>query len=714
MLRHVALSAFALALLAGCSGGGGTTPTSPQPTPAPSSTPQGTARQITFTITFTKSQQKARLRKAASGLRHTKYISPNTGSIGVAVNGGPASYSAVTCNGSSCQASVTVAAPVNQTDSFDVTDWTGPDGPNNGGVLLSEGTASSYITAGGTIIIPVTLGGEVAQIVSVNLTNTTFTSGTSASSTLTVTAKDPSGAVIVGCYASPVPVDIFENDNLKGFSFSSQGVLTQGEVIGSGSTQDGCPANGSTLTLYYSGTATGESFPADAVIGADLPGTQGTSFGFSWGQSTQYGLFYNGPNDTTTIVDEVQSTCPGSSVPCAFYEPALQPFLATLYGVGTATAGEPGSPAIWATDNYTGLVTAITATGAFTVYPTSGEIIGPPTSPDPNFPNYSIPFDLGGGDLLVPNYGSQNLVEFKDAQQTFNVLKPAYKSAGFAFPLGAAPSAFVPDGSGNLWFVDPNTAAVDEANSSGANIASCSLTFSDGVTPVSGDSLAVAGSTVWASSVAFPASNPEQFFIARFPTSVTGSSPCSVPFSDLIPVTAEVDRQAVDAGGNLWYVDNSENLGYIPAAGGTPATQSLGKFVSSNLLLSGKYLYGLDSADGLLVQIDTSVPPPNAAVTVASLPATWSNVTNQANNYNDVWLAAGPGTTLWFAGNVSEGLQAPTNEVFEVDPAQLSFGSPLRVFSRIHARVRHNVAQRHAHRGGRQVRVRKSLPNFGF
>jgi hypothetical protein len=719
MLRHVTLAALAAALLAGCSGGAGS-PGAPSqvPTQAPTSAPQGTTRQITFTISFTKSEQSARLRRQAGKLRHTKYISPNTGSIGVAVNGGAASYSPVSCNGSQCTASITVAAPVNQVDTFDVTDWSGPDGPNSGGVLLSEGSASSYISAGGTIVIPVTLGGVVAQIVSINLTNTSFTSGTSGSATLTVTAKDPSGAVIVGCYQNPVPVQIFENDFLTAFSFSNQGVLTQGEVIGSGSTQDGCPAQGSSLPLYYSGSQNGPSFPADVVLAADLPGTQGQTFNFTWGQTNQYGLFFNGADDATTVVDEVQTTCPGGGVPCAYYEPALLPYLTTVTGLGgAASPSEPGSPAVWSTDNFTGLVSGITANGAFTIYPTNGEYLGPPNSPDPANPSYSIPLDLGGGDLLIANYSANNpptgnLVEFKDSNQSYNVLRPAYTGAGFASPNVAAPSVFEPDGAGNLWFVDPYTAAVDQADSTGGNVVSCALTYSDGVTPVAADALAVSASTVWASTIVIPNSNPEQFFLARFPTSVSGQNPCTIPFGDLTSVPNEVDRIAVDAGGNLWYVDNAENLGYIPAAGGTPATQSLGKFVASNLILQGSYFYAVDSADGLLLRIATAAAPPNAVVQSAPLPASWDGVSDLASNFNDIWITAGPGTTLWFAGDVKEGLRAPTNQVFEIDPSQLTFGSNARI-AHVAARFHHPAAR---HRGvrSRQLPIRRSLPNFGF
>lgn len=717
MLRQIALSAFALAFVAGCSGGGGSSRSAlPQPTPTP--TPGGqTSRPVTFTITFSITQSRT---KSSAHRRYPKYISPNTGSIGVAVNGGQATYSQVTCNGSTCSASVTVRAPVNQTDTFDVTTWTGPSGPSGGGVLLSEGTASSYITAGGTIVVPVTLGGEVAQIVSVNVTSSSFTSGTSGSATLTVTAKDPSGAVIVGCYASPVPVRIFENDNLQAFSFSSQGVLTEGSVIGSGSTADGCPAQGSSETLYYSGNATGPSFPADAVIGADLPGTQGGALRFFWGQTNQYGLLYNTAGDASTVLTEVNSTCPSGTTACAYYEPILQPFLATITGAGAASSGEAGSPVAWITDNFTGLVGGVDATGAFTLYPTDGAITGPPHSADPNFPNYSVPFDIGGGQVLISNYTSQNLVDFKDGtnSQVFDVLRPAYASAGFAAPVGIAPSAFSPDGSGSLWFVDPNTAAVDQASSSGANVVSCALPFSDGATPVAADALVAGGSTVWASTVATLASGSQQFFIARFPTSIANANPCTVPFSDEIPVPSgvEVDNLALDATGNLWYVDNGENLGYIPAAGGTPVTQSAGLLLSSNLVLTGRYIYGLDSKDSEMVRIDTSSPPPGASIEVAPLPQSWNDVTDDAFSFNQVWIAQGAGNTLLFAGNAAGGLQATTNELFEIDPTQLTYASPARTRSafiapraRTHARI-----ARRPRGSARHVPIHRSLPNFGI
>lgn len=708
MLKRAALPAFALALLAGCSGGGGSA-SAPQPQPTPTSGPQG-SRSITFTIKFSKSQ-------AASHLRRTKYISPNTGSIGVAVNNGQATYSAVDCNGNQCQASVTVAAPVNQTDTFTVTAWSGSSGPNNGGVLLSEGSASTYITAGGTIVVPITLGGIVATIQSIALTNTSFTSGTSGSATLTATALDPSGAVIIGCYAQPIPVEIFENDNLSAFSFSNQGVLTQGSLLGSGSTADGCSANGTSLTLYYSGAATGPSFPADAVVAADIPSSE--YFKFAWGQVDQFGLFYNGPADATTVLSEVQTTCP-ANVPCAYYESALAPFLATATALdAAASSNENGSPAVWGTDNYTGLVYGIGASGAFTVYPTDGQIIGPPHSQDPNYPNYSVPYDLGGGDLLIPNYQAPNLVEFKDGSnsQTFDVLRPAYASAGFASPVGIAPSAFVADGSGNLWFADPTTAALDNANSSGGSIVSCNLIFSDGVTSMAANAVAAAGSTVWASTVVVPASGPEGFYIARVPTSVTGSSPCTVPFSDEIQVALEVDRMTLDAGANLWYVDNAGNLGYIPAAGGTPVTQTFSPLLSSNFVRENQYIYALDSADNLLVRIDTTTPPPNAVVATAPLPANWTNITDDAENFNEVWLTQQSNGTLWFAGTTGVGLRAPTNIVFEVNPAQLTFGSAATTLARTRSTMPRHAAiadlKRRA-RGRRPLPIRRSLPNFGL
>jgi hypothetical protein len=713
--RHAfVLSALALVAVAGCSGGSGSMPAprAAGPTATPIATaPPATGRQITFTIEFKKSRAKTR------GVR-PHYISPNTGSVGVAVNGGAASYAAVSCSEGSCQVSVTVDAPVNQTDTFVVTAWTGPDGPNDGGILLSQGSAQAFITPGATLNIPLVLGGIVNSIVAVNLSNTAFTSGIDATATITVTAKDPSGAVIVGCFASPVPVGIFENDNLQGFSLSSNGELTTGHVLSSGSTADGCSPVGGSLTLYYRGGLTGPSFPADTVVLADLPGTENTTFRFTYGDVDDYGLFYNHPDDATSALAEIMTACPSGTAGCAYYQPALAPFGADLTSLGAAQTGEPGNPVVWGADDFTGLVGAVTASGAISLFPSDGVISGPPHSPDSNDPNYSVPDDLGAASLLIPVYNDSNVWTFVDSakSQTFKPLQPQYQGAGFAFPVGAAPSAFFPDGAGNLWFVDPTTAAIDQSTAAGGSIVSCALPFSDGSTAVSGDALAVGGSTVWASTVANLVSGGQQFFVARFPTDVVNSNPCSVPFADELPVAAEVDKLALDPNGDLWYVDNAQTLGAFTPNAKAPATQNLGFSISSNLVASGQYLYGIDSTDAQLVRIDTSALPPKASIAVAALPANWTQLQNFANDFNLLWQVRVSSGSLWFAGNVSSGLKAFTTELFNLNPAALSFGPPaLPRNGRVAFAPAHALHRGPRTRGAkRRYTSRAGLPNFGF
>jgi streptogramin lyase len=715
----VALASLACAI-AGCSGSGsgnGTTPL-PHPTLTPSPAPSSGSppRSITFTIKFDKTRH-AKSHARAGAVGRPKYISPNTNSVGVAVNGGTPVYSKVSCSDGECQASVTVDAPVNQTDTFDVTAWSGADGPGSGSTLLSEGSAQAFITPGGTLNIPVVLGGVVSQIVAVNLTNSSFTSGSDGSSTVTVSAKDPTGAVIVGCFASPVPVGIFENDDLQGYSFSNQGTLLTGHVLSSGSTADGCSPDGGSLSLYYRGALTGPAFPADAVVLADIPGTEETSFRFTYGDVNQYGLFYNHADDTTSAVSEIFSTCPAGNAGCAYYLPALAPFGADLTALAPAQSGEPGNPAVWGTDDYTGLTGSVSASGAFTLYPTDGEMIGPPHSANTQDANYSVPFDQGSAAFLIPVYNDSNLWSFnaEGKSPAFKAVQPQYTGAGFAFPLGAAPSVLTPDGSGNLWFVDPSTAAVDQSDAAGDTVVSCALPFSDGSTPVSGDALAVSGSTVWLSTVADPISEGQEAFVARFPTSIAKSQPCTVPFDDELPVPAEVDRIALDPSGNLWYVDNANTLGVFTPSGKTPVTQSLGFGLSSNLSAAGQYFYGIDAADNQLVRIDTSALPPKAGVTVAALPANWTDIQNQANDFNQVWIVPGPSGSLWFAGNVSSGLRAFTTIVFALNPGQLTFGPP-----NAHRHAGFGPVLRGSHRfvrprgHARRFPNRVSLPNFGF
>ena len=192
------LSSIACALfaLAGCGGGGGSAPGS-------STIPTGNLRTSAM---FSISVQ---LPSASSSAVAPKYISPNTQSMVItllSVNGAAPNppQAPVTANitpsspgcstsGSTLTCNVAVASIVGS-DTYQLTAFSAV---NAGGNQLSSGTTTATITAGILNNVPVTLNGIIASL-AVNLGTTSPSTGTASVIPVTVTAKDASGATIVG------------------------------------------------------------------------------------------------------------------------------------------------------------------------------------------------------------------------------------------------------------------------------------------------------------------------------------------------------------------------------------------------------------------------------------------------------------------------------------------------------------------------------------
>jgi hypothetical protein len=186
-----------------CSGGGGSKSQSLPKAPAPAG-PAGALTSVALQIKVPGAAQ-------TSGSKRPAYIPSNLQSIGVTVapvgaSPGPAQYTNVsTCPTVSgvVTCTITVQAPEEQV-TFAINAYSGTNGT---GSALATGSVTQTISAT-TSPIAVTLGGIVASL-SVTVAPSALPLGQVAP--VTITAKDASGAIIVGQYDNPINVTLSNN-----------------------------------------------------------------------------------------------------------------------------------------------------------------------------------------------------------------------------------------------------------------------------------------------------------------------------------------------------------------------------------------------------------------------------------------------------------------------------------------------------------------------
>lgn len=243
--------AFAIALTAcgGGGGGGGSVPSGPVPTPtptpttAPTPTPAGTA---TFTLTQDSTSS------ITGSLRKPRYVSPNTKSITIVVNGAGTATILNLNDASHCDAShkcsIALQAPAGN-DTFLVSAY---DQLNGGGNLLSRATVQATISPNGTSTVSAVLNGVVSSV-TLALATPLPTLHQTTTDALTVIAKDASGATIVGPGGYLYPIMLTNSDT------SGHSSLTKTTLTGPGDTvalqYDGGYAAG-TITASAQGMST--------------------------------------------------------------------------------------------------------------------------------------------------------------------------------------------------------------------------------------------------------------------------------------------------------------------------------------------------------------------------------------------------------------------------------------------------------------------------
>lgn len=191
-LLLVASAVTALAVAAGCGGGGGSSLT-----PTQASSTSNKSAQATMRIVI-----PAKTSASSSAKRSPQYISPDTGSVSFAVNGGTAQVVALGPGSSACTGSTSAGyvctanfqAPVGTGQSVVVKTFQSGDAS---GTPLSQVTQTFNVSATGSNAITFTLGGVAASL-TLALAPTSIANGTASSVTATWTALDAAGDTIIG------------------------------------------------------------------------------------------------------------------------------------------------------------------------------------------------------------------------------------------------------------------------------------------------------------------------------------------------------------------------------------------------------------------------------------------------------------------------------------------------------------------------------------
>ena len=234
-----AAAVASLVLLAGCGGGGSSTPAPNQPLlpNAPATSSPRSAGTATLTIGVP--------RTGSSAQRAPKYVSPNSALLDVTVktvNGqpptatqvpppNPQTFTLSTAPGGNCTnapsgetCTVTVPAPTGQvTYQFDLYDA-------GKAHKLATNTLTYTIAPGSTQNLQAVLNGIVATV---SVVTPTLNAGTSFSGPITVRAFDGSGALIVGSAPYSNPFTLTDNDATGATSLTNGGTTALTVTVGS-------------------------------------------------------------------------------------------------------------------------------------------------------------------------------------------------------------------------------------------------------------------------------------------------------------------------------------------------------------------------------------------------------------------------------------------------------------------------------------------------
>ena len=203
MIRRLVLLVCVCVFISGCGGGGSSVPG----VQAASST-SPTLQSITLSIAVPSTTA------ASSMLRQPKYVSVNTQSASIAVNGGTPVVANLAAGSPNCIASssgrtcsITLSAPAGA-DTFSEVTYAST---NATGTALSQNTTTATIVAGKSNTVSLVLDGVVSSV-ALTLSNASPPVGTAATIGLTANLIDASGATIIGSDPLSNPITLTDSD----------------------------------------------------------------------------------------------------------------------------------------------------------------------------------------------------------------------------------------------------------------------------------------------------------------------------------------------------------------------------------------------------------------------------------------------------------------------------------------------------------------------
>lgn len=291
MKRWLTVFVLLCAALCGCGGGGGG---SALPQAGPTSLPSAGLQNVTVSITI-----PAAASAGSAAMRSPRYVSINTQSASIAVNGGTPVIANLAAGSPNCTlisgggrtCTVALSAPVGS-DTFTEITYASATGT---GAPLSQSKTAATIVAGKANAVSITLDGIVASI-ALTLANTSPTEGTPATIPLTVNFNDASGAAIIGSDPFVNPITLTNSDG-SGATTLSKTTLNS-------------PADAAGLTVAYTGAviaqavfaASSTGVPAAAITGATLTPQASAKAAFVDWPTYGYDAQRSGFNPNTTAI----------------------------------------------------------------------------------------------------------------------------------------------------------------------------------------------------------------------------------------------------------------------------------------------------------------------------------------------------------------------------------------------------------------------------
>jgi streptogramin lyase len=621
---HVCSAAALAALLTACGGGGNTTASLPhvlQSTPPVSSSPspQPTAAAMA-TVTFTIAVPP-NVTTGSNTARRPMYVSPNTNSVAIsldAVNGkantgspsvAKIAYGQPGCTASasqplSCTVSMTVPAQVY--DTLTVSTFSSQDGS---GTPLSKSTITQNFAANQQTNVPLSLGGVVASIAMSPSVIHTVQGSARLSYSVSVIAKDASGAVILGSapFQSPISISV-QNDPNNALSVSESAVMSPGMPV----------------TVYYDGTKTLSqghivasagslgTASADVIPLSFTPGTVSAQMGSGTQPIAVSEAGFTGQFTATVDLPSIATANVSSTGPGA----------ATVNIVPAALGGMAGDANVTISDGSRSATIPVKVT-----LPTLPGIAyyGPFSSFGP------VQMTLAPSGKIYMTANPNEIAEFDTTTATL----ARYSLSGFGF--GTSHGIAV-DGSGNVWVGKNNfpTAAMCEMSVPSHAISCYSTGMSSGA-QIYGVTLGSDGA-IWFCDGGTPA-------IGR-----------------IDPVTHAITEYSSGLGASAWpygITDGGDGNMYFSDAGSTPAfgsvnigtgaiaeyTDGLATYDPTTQLESAPY-FVVRSSDGNIWAAD----PGERAIDefVVSQHRTIQH-TNGIEHYGNPWaIASAPNGDLWF------------------------------------------------------------------